>query len=100
MISIEFTNGDILSGNFQGIGKGSGRSDIYEISNINTFFREYDKFTHIRLKPTDIYQVSEGKVYGSISLDNTWWYDVTKIVRVIDSETEHRNIKIDMINEG
>ena len=30
----------------------------------------------------------------------TWWYDVTKIVRVIDSKTEHRNAKIDIINEG
>lgn len=88
MISIEFANGDIISGKMQGVGKGSG---IYQITDIEAFFLNMDKISYIRQSPE------------SSSYDNkkeTWWYDMTKIVRIIDSETEHRNIKVDIINEG
>lgn len=86
MLSIEFTNGDIITGTIQGIGKGSG---MYQISDIDTFFSNMDKIDYIRPDTKKYHDKKE-----------TWWYDITKIVRIIDSETEHRNTKIDIINES
>ncbi len=88
MISIEFTNGDIITGDIQGIGKGSG---IYQIYDIETFLNIIHNISYVRLNP-------KGELY--YDKRETWWYDVTKIIRIIDSKTEHRNAKIDIINES